>query len=62
MPRAKPLPLDLYGRRGSLLPHPRRHSFPLAQAASNWNGTTGQTRKPVGIEAGKVELCLTSMV
>ena len=37
-------------------------SFPLAQAASNWNGTTGQTRKPAGIEAGKAELCLTSMV
>jgi hypothetical protein len=54
MPRAKPVPLDPYGRRGSLLPRPWRLSFPLSQAARNSNGATGSTKKPVGIEAGKL--------
>ena len=54
MPRAKPVPLDPYGRRGSLLPRSWRLSFPLSQAARNSNGATGSTKKPVGIEAGKL--------
>jgi CheY-like chemotaxis protein len=60
---AKPLPLarPVRSSRIAAAPSPAAR-FPLAQAASNRNRRTGKGRKPVGIEAGKVELCLTSLV